>query len=416
MASPRELIQVCQKLAAAFVVAAALLAGAGPAHAATGLEALVGSLHEHSAYSDGWPGTRPRDYYESGARYGLDFLGGSDHSDNMGIPAVFSEACYGQGRGGSGEVLLAQCALADQLHPADSFRKWDATRDQATETMTAHPGFSAFRGFEWSSDRFGHISVYFSSNWTSAYTDGGFAHMDTFWSWFSRAPALGGGGDGIATFNHPGAKKIDLTTDLSAPGLNWDDFRYVPAADERMVGIEVFNDTQEYGSVGGPYPEGSYAHALDKGWHVGAVAAEDLGHRKPPLDNWGGPEWAKTVTLASSRSPAAIKAAMLARRFYAIGPGESALRMSFWVDDTRMGSRLKRPIGAPLKVRARVNDPSVSLELVTTGGRVVERGTDSIRAAHRVSAKERWYFVRARREGKIVAYSSPIWVTGRGRG
>ena len=27
---------------------------------------LVGAMHEHSAYSDGWPGTTPDDYYASG--------------------------------------------------------------------------------------------------------------------------------------------------------------------------------------------------------------------------------------------------------------------------------------------------------------------------------------------------------------
>ena len=26
---------------------------------------LIGALHEHSGYSDGWPGSRPADYFES---------------------------------------------------------------------------------------------------------------------------------------------------------------------------------------------------------------------------------------------------------------------------------------------------------------------------------------------------------------
>src|SRR5262249_21085511 len=156
-------------------------------------------------------------------------------------------------------TVTAECAVADQVNPADSFRKWDATAEQAKQVMDEHPGFSAFRGFEWSSNRFGHISVYYSTNWTGAYQDGGFVDMDTFWSWFTRPASLGGGSDGLGVFNHPGAKSID-----GVPGLNWNDFEYVPAADERMVGIETFNDKQEYGAAGGPYPEGSYAHALDK--------------------------------------------------------------------------------------------------------------------------------------------------------
>jgi len=395
----------------AALLASLLVAPAVASAAAARLQTLVGALHEHSAYSDGWPGTRPRDYYESGARYRLDFLGGSDHSDNMGIPAVFSEGCYRQGRGGSGEILLPECALADQTNPADSFRKWDATAEQARAVSAAHPGFGAFRGFEWSSDRYGHISVYFSTNYTSAYTDGGFVDMPTFWRWFTTPPSLGGGGDGLATFNHPGAKKVDLTSDLNARELNWDDFAYVAAADRRVVGIEVFNDKKEYGSNGGPYPEGSYAHALDKGWHVGASAAEDLGHRKPPLDNWGGPQWAKTVVLAAGRTAADIRAALLARHFYAVGPEEGhRLRLAFSVDRQMMGERLSRPTGASLPVRAKASDRTLRLELVTSGGRVVAAGTGALRTARRVASRERWYFVRARRGKSIVAYSSPVWV------
>ena len=380
---------------------ALVLALAAPAAAAADLHEYVGALHEHSAYSDGWPGTRPADVFASGRGYGLDFLGISDHSDNMGIPLVFSEACYGQGRGGDGEVLAAQCALADQVNPADSFRKWDATAEQAAAATTRT--FTGLRGFEWSSDRYGHLDVFFSASWTGAYQDGGFVDMSTFWKWFERPASLGGGVDGIGTFNHPGAKDME-----PLPGLNWNDFAYEPAADERMVGIEVFNDKNEYGAK-------YYAHALDKGWHVGAVGAEDLGHRKPPLDNWGGPQWAKTVVIAASRAPGDLKSALLARRFYAIAPGENALRLAFTVDGQRMGSRLDRETGDKLDFAATANDTGVDLELVTSGGKVVASASGGGLDAHRKATPgERWYFVRALRGSKVVGYSSPVWVRASG--
>ena len=251
--------------------------------------------------------------------------------------------------------------------------------------------------------------MFFSSNWTGSYQDGGLADMATFWSWFERPAALGGGGDGIGTFNHPGAKDME-----PLPGFNWNDFAYQAEADPRMVGIEVFNDKGEYGTTrdSDKVPEGYYAHALDKGWHLGAVGAEDLGHRKPPIDNWGGPQWAKTVILASSRSAADLKAALLARRFYAIGPDENALRRSVTVAGARMGSHLERATGAPLRIHAEANDPALVLELVTKGGKVVDRGErgklDTTRPA--AATTEPWYFVRARRAGKPVAYSSPVWI------
>ena len=31
---------------------------------------FAGALHEHSGYSDGWPGSRPQTYYDSGRSFG----------------------------------------------------------------------------------------------------------------------------------------------------------------------------------------------------------------------------------------------------------------------------------------------------------------------------------------------------------
>jgi hypothetical protein len=373
-----------------------------PAAAQSPYVELRGALHEHSAYSDGWPGTRPADFYAGGARHGLAFVGGSDHSTNMGLPSTFSEACYGEGRGGDGEVLLADCVAADG---PNALRKWDATQEQADAATSG--AFTAFRGFEWSSDRFGHINVYLSQNWTNEAAAAGHASMEPFWRWFTTPPALDGGADGLGTFNHPGAKKID-----GGSVLNWNRFAYVPEADERMVGIEVFNDRDEFATDGGHAAEGgSYAFALDRGWHVGAIGAEDLGHRKPPLDDWGGPAYAKTVLLATANTRDAIREALLARRFYAVAADENALRMSFTVDGVGMGTRLQRPPGRTLAIEATVSDPALELALVTRGGKVVARATGgALRDVRPAKDDEGWYVVRASRGERPVAYSSPIWI------
>ena len=122
---------------------------------------------------------------QSGKAFGLDFMGGSEHSDNADLPLVASEYCIDP-------LVAPQCALADPVNPLDSFRKWDATLEQARAAST--PTFTAFRGFEWTSDRFGHINVYFSQHDANAKADGGYATMDAFYSWLTRAPSLGGGG------------------------------------------------------------------------------------------------------------------------------------------------------------------------------------------------------------------------------
>ena len=349
---------------------------------------LVGALHEHSGYSDGWPGSRPQTYFESGRSSGLDFMGSSEHSDNADVPLVASEHCVDP-------LVAPQCLLADPVNPLDSFRKWDATLEQARAATTG--SLTGFRGFEWTSDRYGHVNVYFSQHDANAKADGGYATMDSLYSWLTRAPSLGGGADGIATFNHPGAKSL---TDRD-PGFNWNDFAYVSAADDQMVGIEVFNGSRDYGDA--------YLRALDKGWHVGAIGAEDLGHERS--DDWGGPAWAKTVVLALGRSEWSIEAAMRARRFYAVRtPG---VRLDFTVDHRPMGSRIAPTEGQGLAVRASVNDPEARLELVTSFGEVVASGTGKLNLTHPAAADERWYFVRAVRGDGTIAYSSPVWVTAR---
>src|SRR5436309_8941777 len=97
---------------------------------------FVGSLHEHSGYSDGWPGSRPQTYYDSGRSFGLDFMSGSEHSDNADLPIVASSYCLDP-------LVAPSCALADPVNPLDSFRKWDATLEQAHAAST--PSFTAFR-------------------------------------------------------------------------------------------------------------------------------------------------------------------------------------------------------------------------------------------------------------------------------
>jgi hypothetical protein len=380
-------------------VSAPLLAPAvaSPTVSTHGYLALVGTLHGHSGYSDGYPGSTPATYYASAKAYGNDFMSGSEHSDTLDVPIVANDECL------TGLNIL-NCLLADPVKPLNSFRKWKATAEYARAATTST--FTGLRAFEWTSDRFGHINVYFSTYKTNAKIDGGYLLMNFFYSWLTRPLALGGGADGLATFNHPGDKSL-VDGD---PGFNWNDFAYVAKADDRMVGIELYNTASEYGtSHGGTDPaEGYYVHALDKGWHLGAVGAEDLGHHTG--DNWGGPQWAKTVILSTGRDPGAMKAAMYARRFYAIRhPG---IQLDFTVDNAVMGSRLTRAVGAPLIVSGGTTVPGGAIELVTSGGVIAAVSSDPLLVSIPASAAQRYYFIRVRdASGEPVAYSSPVWVS-----
>ena len=369
---------------------------AGPALAS--LQHYRGALHEHSSYSDGDIHSIPADYYAAGKAAGLDFMGGSEHTDNL-DPLVFISL--------GSDCFTTPDGLLTCLTPSvDELNKWESIRKQSE--AASDEGFLAFRGFEWTSDRFGHINVFFGKDQTNAKLDGGYLlTMESFWSWFNRSPdtpLLGGGNDSIAIFNHPG----DKTLGDFDPGGNWWNLRYVPQADERMVGMELYN-----GGSSDRYVDW-YALALDNGWHVGAVSGED-----EHGTNWASDELPKTVILAPDLAPAAIKDAMLARRMYAVVGGED-LVIDMTAEGHPMGSRLGCDVNAsvPLKVSVRYRDgrsyPGLIALYDRAGEPLLRGGGGHLEYALPVSANERWYYARIENEaGEAVAYTSPVWIKAR---
>ncbi len=366
----------------ALLLAAATLAlVAAPARvpASAPNEIFFAAMHNHTGYSDGVPGTIPADAYALARANGLDIMTTTEHSEGFDVPVTLSEQCLPT-EGGT----LVECALADGV---ESFRKWDANAEQAAAATDA--GFVALRGFEWTSDVFDHINVYFSSGYTNAKIDGGYLTMDTFWKWFDD------NGDAIGTFNHPGDKGDS----------QWNDFAYVPDADLRMAGIEVFNGgkSKDY------FESGFVPHALDRGWHLGLVGAQDT-----HTDDWGDPDaYARTGFLLPELSAGAVRDAMLARRFYATTDANAEL--SFTADGEPMGARLNRSPGTPVALSVSATDPDgeivSSIELFSTGGELVAAASGSA-ASFTVTSGwgERWYLVRVTQSDGEKAYSSPVWI------
>lgn len=296
------------------------------------------------------------------------------------------------------------------MNPQDSLRKWAATLEQAQAASTDR--FTAFRGFEWTSDRFGHINVFFSRNdWNAKTTEGYAASMESFWTWLSTSPDLAGGSDGLAVFNHPGREdQIESNFPNLDPAYAFSDLEYRPAADRRVAGIEVFGKGSDaYDADNGAPLGGWYARALDRGWHLGPVGAEDE-HGTA----WGRPERAKTVLIARDRSAAALREAMSARRFYALSQGHNDLRLSFTGDGEPMGARLSRGPGETLRLVGLVTAGAGvrHLDLVTVGGQVLATAEGGRVAAEvAAGAQETWYYLRAiRADGRPIAYSAPIWL------
>ncbi len=374
-----------------FAATAALVAGTAlfapaPGSATPAYGVFFAGMHNHTGYSDGVPGTTPADAYVKARANGLDIMTVTEHSEAFDAPSTLSEQCLPTAGG-----TLVECALADGEEPANSLRKWEANLEHAR--AATKPGFLALRGFEWTSDVFDHLNVYFSSEYTNAKADGGYATMETFWRWFNTHR------DALGTFNHPGDKGDS----------QWNDFAYVPDADARMVGIEVFNGgkSKDYFDRGGV---NWIARALDAGWHVGLIGAQDT-----HTDDWGdGGRYARTGFLAPRLSEAAIRDAMKARRFYATT--DANLRLSFTADGRPMGTRLRKVRGAPVALAVSATDPDgesvSSIELFSNGGARVAGPVAGSTASFTVTSRpgEAWYVARVTQADGEKAYSSPVWI------
>ncbi|NKI18310.1 PKD domain-containing protein [Spongiibacter sp. KMU-166] len=381
-----------------------------PAYDEQSFEHYIGALHEHTGYSDGVPLTRPADAYREIAAKGYDFAASSDHSDTLQIPLS-----VGLGRAECPPEQFLYCVfLVDDARPQDALVKWAATLDQSVAASSA--SFTAIRGFEWTSDRFGHINVYFSRNFINAKTGPGYAvSMANFWQWFSYPAAFGGGSDGLLSFNHPGREDAveGVLENLGGdPAYTFNDFRFVPAADYRTVGIEVFGKGSEYDSDG---PGGSWlSYALDKGWHLAPISSED--HHGLA---WGDPDLPKTVLISRSRSLDDLREAMLARRAYAVAQNYVDVRGVFNVGGMPMGSRLRAPVGSVVPVSMEVTRDgrpmhSALIQLVGPGNTVVAEFSGGWAQTEMIVPNDKTYlFLRVldtAANRRPVMFSAPVWL------
>lgn len=364
-----------RRLRSAFACAAALAALLpGPARSDEPvLYAFEGGMHAHTGYSDG--ARNPAVAYRFARDDSkMDFYAVTDHAESTLPPSV-----------------------ASGLTPDGLLDEWESTRLQAGAETTG--AFTAIRGFEWTSTFFGHVGVYFSSHFTATTNDGGDATIEPFYAWLRLPAALGGGDDGLAVFNHPGypaRPSID-------PRARWNGYQYRPELDRNIVGIELWNG---WNSLTGPFNyDRDLVAALDAGWHLAPVGAEDT-HSA----DWGDAKYAKTVLVAGGRSAADLKDAMAARRMYAVlRPGT---RLTFTAGGRPMGSRIAA--SGPVPLSATVESPSVAaVELVTKGGVVFARREGAaVDATAEPGPTERYYFARAvDATGRPLAYSAPVWLS-----
>ena len=179
----------------------------------------------------------------------------------------------------------------------------------------------------------------------------------------------------------------------------------------------------------GEFFGGSYALALDAGWHVMPSANSDT-HNADRI--WG--RDMRTVLLAQSLTPANLYAAMRAQRGY--GTLDKNLSIPCSVNGGVMGSALTGTASAytaevkiwdPAALAGRTSDAVTRVEIVSDGGDVVRSLTPSPAAGTRtvtwtakgLPVKARYFWVRVStasddvngRPG-VTAWTAPVW-TGR---
>ena len=251
----------------------------------SGTTLVHADLHNHTLLSDG--DGDPALAYDSMRNAGLDVAALTDHS-------TLSDHVLGDVLA---ELLPPEYQQLAGLTPGG----WTRTKQYA-DAANLDGAFTAIRGFEWTEPMLGHVNVWFTEHYVDVLQAGA---MTPLLEWLRRKPGLilDGGADGIAGFNHPGRE----------PG-RFEEFRYDARVRDRMVSLEMFNRTDDYLFEG--YADGRSSPlcaCLDAGWRTGITGVTD-----EHGTDWGFPEGkGRTGLWVAEHSRAGVKAAMLARRFFA---------------------------------------------------------------------------------------------------
>ncbi len=347
-------------------------------------------LHNHTRLSDGRGD--PRLAFDSMRAAGLDAAAITDHTN---LPGP-----WGGGLDEEGWSELAQLASA-------------SNRDGE---------FVAIRGFEWSHPLLGHINVWDSPTWVAPVLPTA-RDLRRFYDWL-ESPASA---DALTSFNHPGSR---------GTVLRFGDFTLRIALAPRMVGLEMFNKTDDYLLALEPGGISPLIQCLDAGWRPGLIGVTDE-HGK----DWGHPDGkGRTGLYVKELSRAGVRDAMAGRRSFAARI--KGLRLAATLGGVFMGQRLRQPVArgtAPLVVdldlgpRARGMELSVQLLRWASATPVVEEvarvepGARLLTLDVPVDPDEPWIVLRVsdphspagwgvprayRSLGRSVAYASPWWIGG----
>ena len=256
--------------------------------------------------------------------------------------------------------------------------------------------FVALRGFEYSNPIYGHLNVFGTPVFTSAWTA---LTLRQFYAWLALYP------DAATTFNHPGAYDF-----LRVEFMH---FRFFPDVMHQLVGIELLTHNAEYSRYSVGYVTQDGLGYLDEanhaGWRIASVSAQD-NH----AGGWGTIDEYRTAVLASALTQEDVLEALRQRRFYSTQ--DKNLVMSVRADGREMGSVLG-PGGKTFAVTLDDGDGEgfASIDLYANGSLVEHRDIGGAGIwEFTVAAPEAltYYYVLVTQADADQAMSASIWVEG----
>lgn len=266
----------------AAVSGAASASGAARASRITQGTTLVhADMHNHTVMSDG--DGRAEQAFASIREAGLDVAALTDHATIFSISGLSSS-------------------------------EWNTTGGLADAAND--PGqFTAIRGFEWSSPVEGHINIWNTSDFADLLKA---SSASSLYTWLAARPG------GMASFNHPGREP-----------LRFSEFAYKASARGQLVGLEMFNRTDDFLFYGWSSGMSSpLVTCLNAGWRPGLTGVTD-----EHGTNWGFNEGKGRAGLwVTENTRAAVFEALTARRSFATRV--SGLRVDATANGVRMGSVL----------------------------------------------------------------------------
>ncbi|WP_336923677.1 CehA/McbA family metallohydrolase [Aquipuribacter sp. SD81] len=304
------------------------LAATRHADLVAGTQVLHADLHNHSDLSDG--AGHADDAFACMRASGLDAAALTDHA-GFADPDALERVR---------EVVPWAGMPVKTIEQADFLR---AT--EIAERFDDPGGFTAVRGFEWTTPHLGHVNVWFSEEWLPPDDRLGVAGLHE-WLVASRS-----GDDALFGYNHPGREP-----------LRFDAFRHEPRLTERMVSLEVFNRDDDYLFEGYRLGQASpLLECLDAGWRPGLLGVSDEHGRR-----WGfEPGRGRSGLWVRSWDRAGVREALLARRFFATR--EPGLRLDCVVeagDGSAPGAGAVR-MGGALDVPGGTTSLTVSVDVET---------------------------------------------------